>query len=84
MDNIDEVYYRIYYYEPDNNVTVICMQKDDERDYIQECFFVDEEGYGLKFNNESQAADWLNNNVISSMIDPKYRKFEQSKFMIQR
>ena len=78
----NEVYYKIYYYEPEDNVTVVCMQYFDEYDYIQENFFKDEDGEVLKFEWEYEAIQWLNDNVIEDKIDLKYKKgFNQSKFM---
>jgi len=78
----DEVYYKIYYYEPEDNVTVVCMQYFDEHDYIQENFFKDKNGEVLKFEWEHEAIQWLNDNVIEDKIDPEYKKgFNQSKFM---
>ena len=78
----DEVYYKIYYYEPEDHVTVVCMQWFDESDYHENHFFKDKNGEVLKFDNEEDAIQWINNNVKEDKIDPEYKKvFNQNRFM---
>jgi hypothetical protein len=81
MNDFDEsVYYKIYYYEPKDYVTVICMQWFDERHYIEHNFYVDKNNKPYKFDTEDEAIDWLNNNVISEKIDPHYRSVSKEVF----
>ena len=81
MDN--EVYYKIYYNENKDYVTVVCMQWFDEGDYYEEHFFKDGNGESLKFYDEYEAIQWLNNNVLDDKINPEYKNkgFNQKKFM---
>jgi len=79
----DEVYYKIYYLDRKDYVTIVCLQDFDEYDYIQEHFFKDENGEVLKFYNEQEAIQWLTDNVKEDSIDPEYKQygFNQKKFM---
>jgi len=79
----DEVYYKIYYLDREDHVTVVCMQDFDEYDYIQEHFFKDENGEILKFEWEHEAIQWLIDNVKEDKVDPEYKQygFNQSKYM---
>jgi hypothetical protein len=78
-----EVYYKIYYYEPKNYITVVCIQWFDEGDYIENNFLKDENGKILKFYNENEAIDWMLKYIKEDKIDPGYRSFifKQDNFM---
>ena len=64
----DEVYYKIYYLDREDHVTVV---------------FKDENGKILKFYDEQEAIQWLIDNVKDDKIDPEYKQygFNQKKFM---
>lgn len=70
----DEIYYRIYYYNREDHITVVTLQEFDECDYIQENFLSDEHGNKLKFQTEELAIGWLNDNVKPEKIDSEYRR----------
>ena len=73
MNNLeDEVYYRIYYFEPKDYVTIVCMQWFDESDYIKENFYTDRFQNVLSFRTGDDAKQWLNINIQHDKIDPKY------------
>jgi len=85
MDD-NEVYYKVYYLDREDHVTVVCMQWFDEGDYIEEHFFKDNEGNVLKFDYEDDAVQWLLTNVVEDKIDPEYKEyglegFNQKRFM---
>ena len=85
MDD-NEVYYKIYYVEREDYVTVVCIQWFDECDYHERHFFKDEQGNVLKFNYEDEAIQWILDNVVDDKIDPQYidygqEDFNQKKFM---
>jgi hypothetical protein len=69
------VYYKIYKSELlGGRLTVICMQDFDENDYEQNRFFKDKEGNILMFHEESEAIQWLLENIKEELIDPEYLK----------
>ena len=74
MNNLeDEVYYKIYYYEPEDYVTIVCMQWFDEKDYTQENFYTDQYGDAYLFRSIKDAQWWLNKHIQNDKIDPKYK-----------
>ena len=80
----DNVYYKVYYVEHKNYVTVVCLQSFDECDYLEGNFFKDEYGDVIVWSNEDQAIEWLLNNVKEQWIDPDYlnsASFNQKRFM---
>jgi aconitase A len=78
----NEVYYKVYYWDSENCVTVVCMQWFDEGDYHEEHFFKDNEGNVLRFGHEDEAIQWLNDNITEDKIDPRYKQgFNQKWFM---
>ena len=82
MDN--EVYYKIYYYEPEDHVTVVCMQWFDEGYYHEYHFFRDEDGNILKFYEEINAINWVFENIKDNKIDPELNLkvgFNQKRYM---
>lgn len=66
------VYYKIYYSERDNVMTVVCMQSFDEDDYYQYRFFKDENGDPYRFDDEEDAIKFLNEKFKTEYIDPEY------------
>ena len=82
MDNSD-VYYKIYYLERKDYVTVVTMQWFDEGDYTEDHFFKDDQGKILKFDYEHEAIQWLKDNIAEDKLDPEYKHvgFNQKKFM---
>ena len=62
------VYYRIYLNRHDKLV-VVCMQEFDEYDYHQDRFFVGEDGTPMRFEEESEALKFLNDNFKREFID---------------
>ena len=83
MDS-NEVYYKIYYLDREDHVTVVCMQWFDEGDYHERHFFKDEEGDVLKFDNETDAIQWILDNVADDKIDPEYKEYEQNEGFNQK
>jgi len=70
-----EIYYKIYKSDVlGNRLTVVCMQDFDEIDYEHDKFFKDKEGNILKFDTESEAVQWLLDNIKEELIDPEYLK----------
>lgn len=70
----NQVYYRVYYFEARDYITVVSMQDFDERDYTQDNFLTDVHGYKLRFECEDEAIKWINENVKPEKINPEYRK----------
>jgi hypothetical protein len=69
----NEVYYKIYKSELlGNRLTVVCMQDFDEIDYNKDRFFKDKEENILKFYEESEAIQWLLDNIKKELIDSEY------------
>lgn len=73
--------YKIYYYKPNDFVTIATIRWFCKNDYIPEHFFKDENGNDLLFNTEKEAIQWLNENIIKNKIDPYYLKFNQKNYM---
>lgn len=70
---MNEVYYRIYYVDREDYVTVVCMENFDENDYHQHHFYSSIiTGEKYKFDNESDAIYFLNENFLKKYIDPQY------------
>jgi hypothetical protein len=79
---MSDVYYKIYYMQNKDYVTVVCMQRFDEDDYNGEHFFKNKKGDILKFYKENDAIEWLLDNVREDKIDPEYKNgFNQKRFM---
>jgi hypothetical protein len=70
---MDEVYYRIYYLDREDYITIVCMQDFDEYDYHQHHFYTNPDtGEKYKFDNEEEAIQFLNSNFQKEYIDPEY------------
>ena len=78
-----DVYYKIYYYEPKDYVTVVCMQWFDEHDYIKDHFLKDENGRIFQFNNKEKAIEWVIDNINEDKINPEYKKGFNQKFYMK-
>ncbi len=81
---ISDMYYRIFQSYTDGKLTVICMQWFDEHDYDKDRFMTDENGDRLMFDTESEAVEWLNQNVKPNYIDQDYLKvgFNRDEFLL--
>jgi hypothetical protein len=77
------MYYKVYYNNEAEYVTVVEMDISDENDYTQENFFKKEDG-STQFQNRCDAIEWMFKYVKEEFIDPSFKNtvaFNQKKFM---
>lgn len=77
------VYYRIFL-SKEQLLRVVCMQEFDEYDYDQKRFLRDEDGYPMKFKEELEAIDYLNENFRPDRIDPEFLSPNNPNFRLRR
>jgi hypothetical protein len=70
MDN--DVYYRIMFWDKIERLTVVTMQWFDEHDYNENKFLRDEDNNVMRWNNEVEAIQFLNENFKPEYIDIDY------------
>lgn len=71
-DNVDRVYYKIYFLKKIQRLTVVCMQWFDEYDYNESKFLRDDQNKIMSWDKEIDAVKYLNDNFKLEYIDEDY------------